>query len=403
MVRASRVASTTSESDSMTKSKRKSKNQDGRQQPTGGSGNYNKTKTKIHSATKDMQSPMNSSIGQRKLPEIPDGHQGTADSKLTNSYMSKLNLSSDLIANNAGNGFSGDDDPVNETPCRCIALTCQKIVMDDENALICSKCERWIHQTCSTINLTEYKALTKKNRDNIMWFCDACLPVVTCFLQGRMSPAPATPSQRNDTNKKIDQILAGFKRLENAMVKNESNLEKLIEEKVESYLQNERDKDDRQFNLIFHNIPESTDEDITERKSHDVDQVMGILNNLEVQYTEVSQPTRLGKKQTADDGKGKPRLLRVKLASVEVKRQTLAKAKQLKSFSRWKRVYITPDLTFKEREESRKLRQELFARRDQGEQDIVIRRGKIVKSWNRNPFRDPQDTSEEPRGATSGD
>ena len=43
------------------------------------------------------------------------------------------------------------------------------------------------------------------------------------------------------------------------------------------------------------------------------------------------------------------------------------------------KVYFNHDLTPKEREADRALREELKARREQGEEDIVIRNGKIVK------------------------
>ena len=175
--------------------------------------------------------------------------------------------------------------------------------------------------------------------------------------------------------------------MEKAMVAKESNIEEIIEEKVGKYLSEQREKEDRQCNLIFHNLPESEAGNIEDRKSHDVDQVKSIFSNLEVDYTVISKPTRLGKKMNTDDSKGRPRLLRVRVDDFNVKKQVLAKAKELKDErnSIWKKVYITPDLTFKEREENRKLRTELNARRENGEKDLMIRNGRIVKG-NR-PFR----------------
>ena len=42
-------------------------------------------------------------------------------------------------------------------------------------------------------------------------------------------------------------------------------------------------------------------------------------------------------------------------------------------------MYINPDLTYKERQASKELRQELARRKKAGEKDIFIRRGQIVK------------------------
>ena len=55
----------------------------------------------------------------------------------------------------------------------------------------------------------------------------------------------------------------------------------------------------------------------------------------------------------------------------------MGEAKNLRKSEQWKGVYISPDLTPSEREEGKKLRDELKARRARGEQ-VIIRRGRIV-------------------------
>ena len=45
-------------------------------------------------------------------------------------------------------------------------------------------------------------------------------------------------------------------------------------------------------------------------------------------------------------------------------------------------MYLSPDLTLREREEGRKLREELKRRRDNGEHNLVIRNRKIVEVKN---------------------
>ena len=57
---------------------------------------------------------------------------------------------------------------------------------------------------------------------------------------------------------------------------------------------------------------------------------------------------------------------------------------------RWPRVYLTPDLTRSEREEGRKLREELKKRRDSGEQNLTIRNRKIVESDRGRPAPVPR-------------
>ena len=55
------------------------------------------------------------------------------------------------------------------------------------------------------------------------------------------------------------------------------------------------------------------------------------------------------------------------------------KAKELRQSKQFSSMYINPDLTYKERQASKELRQELARRKKAGEKDIFIRRGQIVK------------------------
>ena len=157
-------------------------------------------------------------------------------------------------------------------------------------------------------------------------------------------------------------------------------MEKIIEEKVKNYLDEKKGKDERQCNLIFHNVPESKSGDTDVRKEEDQTQVHRILQHLDVQISpsDIEQAVRLGKKT---DGQERPRLLKIKLSRVEPKKQTLSRAKKLKDSKNecYNSVFISPDLTFQEREENRRLRNDLKARRDNGEENIIIRNGKIVK------------------------
>ena len=99
-----------------------------------------------------------------------------------------------------------------------------------------------------------------------------------------------------------------------------------------------------------------------------------IENGLDVEQVEIQSIVRLGKKI-----EGKSRLTKVTLDSVKSKRELLNNAKKLRNSEKWGRVYITPDLSPHEREENKKLREELRKRRNEGESGLVIRRGKIIQ------------------------
>ena len=94
---------------------------------------------------------------------------------------------------------------------------------------------------------------------------------------------------------------------------------------------------------------------------------------------ELENPTRLGQYKIGTNVK--PRLLRVTVRSDETKTSIMKRAHKLNTGVTDKRekIYINHDLTPKEREVEKELRDELRTRRENGEEDLVIRNGKIVK------------------------
>ena len=61
-------------------------------------------------------------------------------------------------------------------------------------------------------------------------------------------------------------------------------------------------------------------------------------------------------------------------------------ATKLRKSQRWNTIYVTPDLTFKEREVNKALRDELKRRKANGEQNLIIKRGRIIsKGGNSQP------------------
>ena len=75
----------------------------------------------------------------------------------------------------------------------------------------------------------------------------------------------------------------------------------------------------------------------------------------------------------------RPRLLIVTRTDLETKRELLRSSSQLRSMPEWQHLFINPDLTPAERETNKKLRLELATRRASGKEDLIIKKGKIVK------------------------
>jgi len=86
----------------------------------------------------------------------------------------------------------------------------------------------------------------------------------------------------------------------------------------------------------------------------------------------VSKPTRLGVLKA-----NRSRLLRIEIKDLAAKKQILRNATKLRASSKWSNVYVSPDLTPKEREQNKLLREKLRAR-TAGEKDLYIKFGRIV-------------------------
>ena len=133
------------------------------------------------------------------------------------------------------------------------------------------------------------------------------------------------------------------------------------------------DKDRRKNNLVVHNLPEAEGTSQSERTSKDISLFQEVCKETFRVNVSVSRAFRVGRVDTS-----KNRLLIVTLDTPGVKQEVLKMSPQLRSSQRWGNIYITPDLSRAERESARKLREELASRRKAGENNLAIRRGRIV-------------------------
>ena len=152
--------------------------------------------------------------------------------------------------------------------------------------------------------------------------------------------------------------------------KSSPNTEKAIAGVLDDYLEKEK----RKLNVVLHNVPEPAGETYAQRVEQDKATFKEIIRDGMHLNVNATKAYRVGR-PTHD----KPRLLIVGMENAEVKIDVLKLAPQLRDTGDWMNIFITPDLTWKEREEGRRLREELRKRLSEGEQNLIIRRGRIVR------------------------
>ena len=132
----------------------------------------------------------------------------------------------------------------------------------------------------------------------------------------------------------------------------------------------------RRKNIVIYGMPEREDRPSNERVETDNSNIRKLLKELDVDIKNF-EVSRIGKQVS----RGIPRPIRVECNKESEKYEVLKKAASLR-FSKntdLKKVIINADMSFRERESQKLLREELKERRLAGERNIKIRKGRIVK------------------------
>ena len=143
---------------------------------------------------------------------------------------------------------------------------------------------------------------------------------------------------------------------------------------------------------MIHGVPESEKPNGQERKEDDAATVKRIAEEIGVEIKgAVEAKFRAGQRRAE-----KPRPIIVKVTDGETRAALLRKAHLLKRKDGWKAVYVSPDLTFKQREEARKREDKLKEEEDEKNEEAkkegrtggrYVRRGwgenrKVVWWWD---------------------
>lgn len=197
-------------------------------------------------------------------------------------------------------------------------------------------------------------------------------------------------------NECISSLTSKVVNIENGLAKMKETIEKHEEEFAEirytvsnlkenlfsQVTEEVEQRSNRMQNLVISGVTELGSGTIDERKEHDLNELIKVLDEMEINYDKDDfRVSRIGK-----PFKDKPRLLKVVCPDSQMKQDILRKSKMLRTSSSFKGVYVNQDLTPIQQCEFKRLRMKLKELRDKGE-DVIIFRNKIVKRDNTKDFR----------------
>ena len=138
-------------------------------------------------------------------------------------------------------------------------------------------------------------------------------------------------------------------------------------EAINQRIKEGQDKSRREKNVIIFNVKEN---EVNDKEK--IDKI--IYDGLELIEANVEEIFRIGKRENTRD-----RPIIVKFKNVKQKWDIIKKSKLLNRKEAYKTIRISPDLTKTERIEERKLLEQLKKKKEEGEMDWTIRRGKLVR------------------------
>ena len=159
---------------------------------------------------------------------------------------------------------------------------------------------------------------------------------------------------------KTEEASDGLVRMEKEL---ESGMEKAKNEVKEDVSNEMKEQEERNANVVIYGVEESKEEREEKRKEGDEKVVRELAAAIGVDDVgRMERKFRAGKK---DETTGKPRPMVVRIEDPEVRERILDNARKLNRTDSWKRVFISRDLTWKQREDAKKQEKQLRDEADQ--------------------------------------
>ena len=272
---------------------------------------------------------------------------------------------------------------------QCLNPKCGKDLVEGENMMECRGCRGWAHEACTGLSKATYSTL-QKGGNACQWFCTNC-------RDSEDKIAPGLQETLRGIHSMLVQMNNRMEKFEKACSEEQidKKIEAAVEKKLNEMIGEKEEKEKRKLNIVISNIPESSAENPEQRQAEDLQKVREKIDELGFEGRlgkQVVNPVRLGRFSVGQ----RPRLLRVSTLKEDDKKYIMQNASQIKQTEtdNKKKVWFNHDLTPKERQADRELRDELKRRRLAGETELIIRRGKIITRHPRGGFGEDQPSAE---------
>ena len=269
---------------------------------------------------------------------------------------------------------------------------CLKGVSDKDKGIQCELCEAWHHLQCTIVSDELYKQLGAV--DCLHWYCTACNKIVAAYIKGMK----AMEARQDILEKKVNVIEEAMAKLEAGLEKmsggmnevkisvrevkelangDEAILERKVNDKVKLVkedLAEQIEIEKRKQNVVMWGLSENGTDEASCEGTKDTEAVKEvIMEGLNIDADRhVIQVQRIGKFVV-----GRTRPVRVKIQTLEGRAEIMVRAKALRDADKFKKVYISPDLTKNQQKVDKELRDKLKEIRKDN-QYARIRQGKIV-------------------------
>lgn len=249
-----------------------------------------------------------------------------------------------------------------ESPVRTLRSNCLKcdLDFDGQDDFQCMACADHYHKKkeCSGIPASVFKA--SSGNSQVILLCPNCKDIDLHSILKRITV--------------IENKLLSMERKTN-----EEMISTAVVEAVEEF----KDIESRKNNLIVFGIPEKESGSGAEKKMHDENHICKLAEILDVESPDITTFFRLGQKRAGH------RPIKIVFNDPQHRHTMLSRARNLRNLgeSNWlRKVFVKPDLTPRQQEVDRRLRESLKLRREAGE-SVMIKGGRIVQI--RNPVKFP--------------